>query len=172
MAADRDLTELEGAVLTEIALRGADTAYKVRRAFQLSLNVHWQGSAGAVSPAIGRLKAAGLIAAAPHPKRRGQVLAPTAAGKVALEQWATSIGAITSLGLDPFRLRSVVWDFLSPAKRRAFFARLYEACLADLPAFRDRAEADPVGRRQTELAIAVIQGRLAWLKARSDEEIA
>lgn len=169
MAADRALTELEGAVLTEIALRGADTAYKVRRAFQLSLNVHWQGSAGAVSPAIRRLKAAGLVAAQPHPKRRGQVLAPTAAGKQALEQWATSIPAISSLGLDPFRLRSVAWDSLTPAKRRAFFAELTDSFLADLPGFHERVETDPVGRRQTELAIAVIEGRLAWLKARSEE---
>ena len=171
MTAERQLTELEGAVLTEIAFRGCDTAYKVRRAFQLSLNVHWRGSAGAVSPAIKRLKAAGFIAAAPHPRRTGQVLSPTVAGKTALEQWATSIEATTSLGLDPFRLRSVVWDFLSPAKRRVFFANLCEASLADLPAFRDRAEADPIGRRQTELAIAVIEARLAWLKARSDEEV-
>ncbi|HEX6741686.1 MAG TPA: hypothetical protein VF079_07835 [Sphingomicrobium sp.] len=171
MAAERELTELEGAVLTEIALRGADTAYKVRRAFQLSLNVHWRGSAGAVSPAIGRLKAAGLIAAAPHPRRRGQVLAPTAAGKRALERWATSIDAINSLGLDPFRLRTVVWDVLSPARRRALFAKLADSFRADLPAFRERAEADPVGRRQTELAIAVIEGRIAWLKARcADDE--
>lgn len=169
MAAERGLTELEGAVLTEIAFRGADTAYKVRRAFQLSLNVHWRGSAGAVSPAIRRLKAAGLIAAAPHPSRAGQLLSPTVAGTAALERWATSIEATTSLGLDPFRLRSVVWDFLSPAKRRALFAQLHEASLADLPALRDRVESDPVGRRQTELAIAVIEGRLAWLKARSDE---
>jgi DNA-binding PadR family transcriptional regulator len=170
MGAERQLTELEGAVLTEIAHRGADTAYKVRRAFQLSLNVHWQGSAGAVSPAIRRLKAAGLIAAVPHPSRSGQVLSLTVAGEAALERWATSIEASTSLGLDPFRLRSVAWDFLSPTKRRAFFARLYEASLADLPAFRVRAETDPVGRRQTKLAIAVIESRLAWLKARRDEE--
>jgi DNA-binding PadR family transcriptional regulator len=171
MVDDRPLTELEGAVLTEIALRGADTAYKVRRAFQLSLNVHWRGSAGAVSPAIRRLKAAGLIAAAPHPTRAGHILSPTVKGKAALEEWATSIEAATSLGLDPFRLRSVVWDALSPAKRRDFFARLHEASLAELPAFRDRVEADEVGRRQTELAIKVIEGRLAWLKARSEEEI-
>src|ERR1700741_1758777 len=162
MTAERQLTELEGAVLTEIALRGADTAYKVRRAFQLSLNVHWQGSAGAVSPAIKRLKAAGLIVAAPHPSRAGQILSLTAAGKLALEQWATSIEATASLGLDPFRLRTVAWDALSPAKRRDFFARLTEKCLADLPAFHDRVEEDPVGRRQTQLAIKVIEGRLAW----------
>jgi DNA-binding PadR family transcriptional regulator len=169
MAAERGLTELEGAVLTEIAFRGCDTAYKVRRAFQLSLNVHWRGSAGAVSPAIRRMKALGLIAAAPHPSRAGQVLSLTVAGKAALQRWATSIEATTSLGLDPFRLRSVVWDFLSPAKRRALFAKLYEASLADLAALRVRAEADMVGRRQTKLAIAVVEGRLAWLKARRDE---
>lgn len=169
MPAERKLTELEGAVLTEIAFRGCDTAYKVRRAFQLSLNVHWRGSAGAVSPAIKRLKAAGLLAAAPHPNRKGQLLSPTAAGKIAVERWATSIEAATSLGLDPFRLRSVVWDFLSPAKRRTLFAKLGEALLRDLPAFHARVEDDPVGRHQTELAIAVIEARLAWLEARRDE---
>jgi DNA-binding PadR family transcriptional regulator len=171
MAVERPLTELEGAVLTEIALRGADTAYKVRRAFQLSLNVHWRGSAGAVSPAIRRMKGVGLIATAPHPSRAGQLLSLTVAGKAALERWATSIEAATSLGLDPFRLRSVAWDFLSAAKRRALFGKLHEASLADLAALRARAEADTVGRRQTELAVAVIEGRLAWLEARCDQEI-
>jgi DNA-binding PadR family transcriptional regulator len=169
MAVERELTELEGAVLTEIEFRGCDTAYKVRRAFQHSLNVHWRGSAGAVSPAIRRMKASGLIAAAPHPSRAGQVLSLTAAGKSALEQWATSIEATTSLGLDPFRLRSVAWDFLSPAKRRALFAKLQEAFVTDLAALRVRAEEDVIGRRQTELAIAVVKGRLAWLKARCDD---
>jgi DNA-binding PadR family transcriptional regulator len=169
MAVERQLTELEGAVLTEIAFRGADTAYKVRRAFQLSLNVHWRGSAGAVSPAIKRLRAAGLIAAAPHPSRAGQLLSPTVAGKAALGRWATSIESTTSLGLDPFRLRTVVWDFLSPAKRKALFARLDEASIAQIAALRVRAEADAVGRRQTELAIAVVEARLAWLKARRDQ---
>jgi DNA-binding PadR family transcriptional regulator len=170
MAAERELTELEGAVLTEIAHRGADTAYKVRRAFQLSLNVHWRGSAGAVSPAIRRLKAAGLIAAAPHPKRKGQTLSLTVAGKGALERWATSIEATTSLGLDPFRLRSVAWDFLTPAKRRTLFAKLHKASLANLSALRARVESDPVGSRQTRLAIAVVEGRIAWLETRSEEE--
>jgi DNA-binding PadR family transcriptional regulator len=169
MGAERLLTELEGAVLTEIAHRGADTAYKVRRAFQLSLNVHWRGSAGAVSPAIRRMKEAGLIAVAPHPSRRGQLLSLTPAGKIALERWATSIEATTSLGLDPFRLRCVVWDFLSPAKRRALFADLYDASLAELAALRVRAGTDVVGRRQTELAMTIVEGRIAWLKARRGE---
>jgi len=169
MAAERQLTELEGAVLTEIAFRGAETAYKVRRAFQLSLNVHWRGSAGAVSPAIRRMKAAGLIAAAPHPSRKGDVLSLTVDGKTALERWATSVAAATSLGLDPFRLRTVVWDFLGPAKRQALFAELCEACTADIAALRARAQEDSIGRRQTQLAIAVVEARVAWLEAHRDE---
>jgi DNA-binding PadR family transcriptional regulator len=163
------LTELEGAVLTEIAFRGAETAYKVRKAFQRSLNVHWRGSAGAVSPAIRRMKTAGLIAATPHPSRAGHVLSLTLDGKAALERWATSIEDTTSLGLDPFRLRTVVWEFLSPTKRDALFAMLHEASVAEIAALRVRAEEDPIGRRQTELAIAVVEARLAWLKARCDE---
>ena len=67
MRPERQLTELEGAVLTEIALRGDDTAYKVRRAFQRSLSVQWRGSAGAVSPAIRRLVRSGLVTSCPAP---------------------------------------------------------------------------------------------------------
>ena len=169
MPVKRELTELEGAVLIEIEFRGCDTAYKVRRAFQLSLNVHWRGSAGAVSPAIKRMKAAGLLAAAPHPSRAGQLLSLTETGRVALERWATSIEAITSLGLDPFRLRTVAWDFLSAGTRQALFARLFEASEAEMAALRVRAKSDAIGRRQTELAIAVVAARLAWLKAHRTE---
>jgi len=113
--------------------------------------------------------AAGLLAAAPHPSRAGQLLSLTEAGRAALERWATSIEAITSLGLDPFRLRTVAWDFLSAGTRQALFARLFEASEAEMAALRVRAKSDAIGRRQTELAIAVVAARLAWLKARRTE---
>lgn len=137
MNAERQLTELEGAVLTEIAHRGNDTAYKVRRAFQLSPSVQWRGSAGAVSPAIARLKSAGLIAATPHATRAGQTLCLTPKGKTALEAWATSVEAATGVGIDPFRLRSGVWDFLTPAKRRSLFAKLERRLVSDLAVLGD-----------------------------------
>jgi len=164
MNAERQLTELEGAVLTEIAHRGNDTAYKVRRAFQLSPSVHWRGSAGAVSPAIKRLKAAALIAAAPHPRRAGETLSVTDKGMTALNEWASSVEAATGVGIDPFRLRSGVWDYLSAAKRRSLFARLEKRLAADLDVLRGRDEPDLVDRRQTELAIALVVARLAWLR--------
>jgi DNA-binding PadR family transcriptional regulator len=169
MIAERQLTELEGAVLTEIALRGNDTAYKVRRAFQLSPSVQWRGSAGAVSPAIRRLNSAGLIASAPHPKRRGETLSLTATGRATLEDWASSVEAATGVGLDPFRLRSGVWQFMSPAKRRTLFKSLEKALTADLAMLRGREEPDLVDRRQTELAIALVEARLAWLRRQRDQ---
>jgi DNA-binding PadR family transcriptional regulator len=166
---ERQLTELEGAVLTEIAHRGNDTAYKVRRAFQLSPSVQWRGSAGAVSPAVKRLRAAALISAKPHPTRAGQTLSLTSSGKRALENWATSIELATGVGLDPFRLRSGVWEFLTSAKRRALFVKLKAALEADLAALKERDEPDLVDRRQTELAMTLVKARLAWLHAESDK---
>src|SRR3954467_10445207 len=106
MAAERQMTELEGAILTEIAMRGNDTAYKVRRAFQESPSVQWRGSAGAVSPAVRRLVQAGLIATRPHESRKGQVLTVTENGHEAMIAWATDLELACGVGLDPFRLRS------------------------------------------------------------------
>ncbi|WP_028969727.1 PadR family transcriptional regulator [Sphingomonas sp. URHD0057] len=169
MRTERQLTELEGAVLTEIALRGNDTAYQVRRAFQLSPSVQWRGSAGAVSPAIRRLKAAGYVAADAHPRRAGHTLAVTPAGRRALDAWASTLELATGIGVDPFRLRSGVWDYLSTAKRRALFEKLEKALRADLMALQARSEPDAVDRRQTQLAIALLEARLAWLGAESDE---
>lgn len=168
MNAERQLTELEGAVLTEIGHRNNETAYKVRRAFQLSPSVQWRGSAGAVSPAIRRLKAIGLIAAAPHPRRAGETLSLTAAGKKALALWATSVELATGVGMDPFRLRSGLWEYLPLAKRRSLFAKLERRLDDDLELLRARDEPDLVDRRQTELAIGLIEARLAWLRGRAD----
>jgi len=169
MRAERQLTELEGAVLTEIALRGNDTAYKVRRAFQLSPSVQWRGSAGAVSPAVRRLKAAGYIASDAHPRRAGHTLAVTPAGRKALDVWASAVELATGIGLDPFRLRSGVWDYLSAAKRRALFGKLEVRLRADLAALQAHGEPDSVDRRQTQLAIALLEARLAWLRVELDE---
>src|SRR3954454_8036247 len=164
MNGERQLTELERAVLTEIAHRGNDTAYKVRRAFQLSPSVQWRGSGGEVSPAIRRLRDAGVIEAAPHPKRAGQTLALTADGMRALTLWATAVEAATGVGIDPFRLRSGVWDHLAPAKRRSLFASLTQRLAVDAAALRARHEGDVADRRQTELAIALLEARLTWLR--------
>jgi DNA-binding PadR family transcriptional regulator len=165
MADERQLTDLEGAILTEIAMRGKDTAYKVRRAFQDSPSVQWRGSAGAVSPAIRRLTAAGLIATMPHSKRRGGLaLSLTNRGEEALNAWASDIELACGVGLDPFRLRAGVWERL-PGKERARLYDLLEArTKADRALFGGHEVADISGRRQSELAIGLLDSRLRWLK--------
>ena len=57
------LTELEGAILSEIQHRGQKTAFQVRRAFAVSFSLEWKGSAGAVYPAVKRLEQRGFIQA-------------------------------------------------------------------------------------------------------------
>ena len=165
-AGERELTELEGAVLTEIAFRGNDTAYKVRRAFQLSPSVQWRGSAGAVSPAIRRLLKAGLLLARPHPSRAGQQLSVSERGQNALSSWATDIGGATAIGLDPFRLRAGVWDELTSARRQSLYAKLSDALESELTALKKRKSPDIVDRNQTELAIGLVKSRLEWLRKR------
>ena len=163
---ERQLTELEGAVLTEVTLRGNDTAYKVRRAFQLSPSVQWRGSAGAVSPAIRRLLKAGLLFARPHPSRAGQQLSVSESGKAALLSWATDIGGAIAMGMDPFRLRSGVWDELTHGRRQSLYAKLFDALEEELTELRKRKSNDIVDRNQTELAIGLIKSRLEWLRGR------
>ena len=167
-AGERQLTELEGAVLTEVALRGNETAYKVRRAFQLSPSVQWRGSAGAVSPAIRRLLEAGLLLARPHPSRAGQQLSVSEIGKAALMSWATDIDGAIAIGMDPFRLRSGIWEELTPGRRKKLYTEISAALGRELDELSKRNSNDSVDRNQTELAIALIKSRLEWLRERRD----
>jgi DNA-binding PadR family transcriptional regulator len=166
MADERQLTELEGAILTEIALRGNDTAYKVRRAFENSPSVQWQGSAGAVSPAIHRLVNRGLLIAAPHPTRRGRTLTLSAAGEEALDSWAADVEAACGVGLDPFRLRAGVWERLSPRRRNALFARLLAQLERELAIRRESPASFSELPQPKELAWALFESRVRWLKRR------
>ena len=160
------LTELEGAVLTEIAERGNRTAFKVRRAFQRSPSAHWTGSAGAVYPAIRRLVAAGILTAAAGPGRRGtRLLSLSRKGEAMLDAWAGDAVAACGLGFDPFRLRAGLWRKLPSDRRRALAAALRGRLEDELAALRGRAEGDGVDRVQTGLAIEMQRLRLRWLAA-------
>ena len=79
-----------------------------------------------------------------------------------------SVEAATSVGMDPFRLRSGIWRFLTPSKRRAFFRDLEKTLRSNLESLREREEADPVDVGQTELAIALVETRIAWLRRQMD----
>ena len=161
----RSLTELEGAVLEAIELRGHDTAYQVRRSFERSFSVQWRGSAGAVSPAVHRLEAAGLIKSSPHPSRNGKTLALTDAGRSALQVWAKDVVLASGAGMDPFRLRAGMWLQLPPKSRRVLFRRLAKQLDAEIATLEAREYEDMPDQIQTELAIELLRSRLRWLAA-------
>lgn len=103
------LTELEGAILSEIHHRGASTAFKVRKAFEASRSLEWRGSAGAVYAAISRLAARGLMVASQTDSgRQTKLLSVTPDGLTALTDWICDPHRAASVGQDPFRLRSGV----------------------------------------------------------------
>jgi DNA-binding PadR family transcriptional regulator len=168
MMSERQLTELEGAILTEIAMRGNDTAYKVRRAFQDSPSVQWRGSAGAVSPAIHRLTQGGLVATAPHGTRRGLRLSLTDRGEQALESWASDVELACGVGLDPFRLRAGVWEQLAKGPRDRVYLELARRLKAELKRLSARASSDAIDTRQTELAVILLEARLNYIKMAQD----
>lgn len=168
MTVKANLTELEGAVLTEIAHRGNHTSFKVRRAFELSPSSSWSGSAGAVYPAISRLERAGLIDAQSGSSRRGtRILSLTDAGYAALERWFTDTAAACTIGADPFRLRAGLWDTLPPDRRREVLNGMTTAVQAEMAKLEHRDDLDPVESIGNDLARAQQEMRLAWLKEAS-----
>jgi len=164
------LTELEGAILSEIHHRGAETAFKVRKAFLGSPSLEWSGSSGAVYPAIRRLTAQGLVRGkAQESARKGSTLSLTAEGVVRLNAWICDLDRAAGLGLDPFRLRSGLWDQLPAGERvdglTALLAVVRQG-IVDLESYK--AGLDRVERRRVELSISLQYLRAAWL----EEELA
>src|SRR6185295_15968249 len=98
----RGLTELEDTILAAVRRACAVTPYKLRQAFQASPSMEWSGSAGAVYPAMRRLRAAGLLAAKGGDDGRGtEHYSLTKAGARALAGWAGDMARAASAGSDP-----------------------------------------------------------------------
>lgn len=160
------LTELEGAILSEIHHRQNRTAFKVRRAFQTSPSIEWSGSAGAIYPAIRRLVEAELIESSVITTgRRGSHLALTGEGVAALESWICDPVRATSVGIDPFRLRAGLWSTLSPRLQDEAFRRIKLAVNEELKRLRASLdELDPVERARSDWSIQLQVMRLDWLE--------
>lgn len=157
------LTELEGAVLSEIHHRGNHSAFRVRRAFQTSPSTEWSGSSGAVYPAIRRLTERGLVnAELLQTARRASRLTLTAEGERALDEWATDVGRAIGVGLDPFRLRSGIWAGLPPDRRRDLLRRLIEAIDAERRA-DGAVQLDATERPRAAWAAILQEARREWL---------
>ena len=160
------LTELEGAVLSEIHHRLNHTAFKVRRAFQTSPSIEWSGSAGAVYPAIRRLVEAGLIESNPITTgKKGSHLSLSHDGVAALEDWICDPVRATSVGVDPFRLRAGLWSTLAPARRADALLALRRAVDEELARLKVTLDdLDPVERARSQWSIELQAMRLRWLE--------
>jgi DNA-binding PadR family transcriptional regulator len=159
------LTELEGAILGVLRRGPGMTPYAVRKVFLASRSEEWSGSAGAVYPAIARLAAAGLIAARAGADRRGtKAYALSAAGRRAHDAWLCDAGRAAGIGIDPFRTRASLWQFLPARRRNALFRaltrtiRVQRSAIAAAAGTQDEADA-AVDR----LVLTLLDARLAWL---------
>jgi DNA-binding PadR family transcriptional regulator len=159
------LTELEGAILSVIRFAPGATAYRVRQVFLTSRSAEWSGSAGAVYPAIARLKGIDLVRASAEADKRGTLTYRlTRTGKTAHERWLGDVDRAASPGLDPFRTRAGFWSALPPPKRRAMLLDLKRKIevvrrqlLSELPSLE---EGD---RIMVDLSLEVQALRLRWL---------
>ncbi|GAB3787858.1 PadR family transcriptional regulator [Dyella agri] len=140
---ERNLTNLEAAILAEIEHFGPQTAFQVRSSFAASLSLEWKGSAGAVYPAVARLSKDGLILSSePMGGRKARTLSLTRSGRAILTKWAMDAGAAISVGVDPFRMRASLWAKLPRSEQRLLLLDLerelqrsvaeLEACLASV----------------------------------------
>lgn len=162
------LTDLEGAILSEVHHRGCETAFQVRRAFARSPSIEWRGSTGAIYPAVRRLEGAALIRGeATGEARRTRRLTVTEAGQAALLAWACDADLATGIGLDPFRLRASLWLELPEADWITLRSKL-EAALDQIDN-RMRiylASAPAVERPGIDLALQLNRTRRSWIRSR------
>ena len=162
----RGISELEGAILSEIEHRGQQTTFQVRRAFAESVSLEWKGSAGGVYPAVRRLEQDGLILASdPTGGRKARTLSLTEMGREALKAWASDPLAGTSVGADPFRLRSGIWLLLPQAERETLFAELDAEIIRQIAQLEGLLSAvDPVESIRLELALDLQRARLTFVR--------
>lgn len=159
------LTELEGAILSELEHRGSQTAFQVRRSFAESPSLEWRGSAGAVYPAVKRLERDGYIeGVATGDGRATRHLSVTPSGRAAMLEWASDTARATSSGIDPFRIRAGIWAQMPEKRRREVLVamrREIESSIEYLSGFaRNR---DTIERVSVELSVYLQRTRLAWL---------
>ena len=162
----RGLTELEGAILSEIEHRGQRTAFQVRRAFAESFSLEWKGSAGAVYPAVRRLEGEGLLSASePIGGRRTRTLALTVIGREALRIWASDPFLSSSSGVDPFRLRAGIWSLLPEPEKSALLSDVEAHIEHQIAQFEQHLpDLDPVEAIRIELALDLQRIRLRQIE--------
>lgn len=161
------------AILGIIWKRAPCTAYAVAREFFTSPSSHWRGSAGAVYPAIDRMRRLGLIKQRKDVRlgRPCSLLALTPKGLAQLQQWLTPPldEAAATITHDPVRTRSFFLAALPPEQQRAFLEDAERQLNAQLPALeneiaRYQESGDWFSEQAQRGTLHVMRGRLTWLR--------
>ncbi len=168
MAANENLTELEGAVLGAVWQNGPCTPYRVRRVFLDSPSPYWSGSAGAIYPLMRRLERRGLIASREGRKSRraSRLYGLTPAGVRVLRSWLGPpwSAVVTGVPADPLRTRVSFLGALRPSARSRFFREAIGQVAEDI---RQHEEDRRRGRHAGQpFEAAVARGALSALEAR------
>lgn len=128
----RDLTELEGIVLSLVGAKGPCTPYFIRKEFKLSPSPYWRGSAGTIYPIFERLEEQNLIdhVLVTSSSRGAKLYSLTDIGKKAVKVWLyqPTSPMVTGTPPDALRVRVEFLAFLTPNRRRKFL----EAVLIEL----------------------------------------
>lgn len=165
--ASRPLSELEGAVLGELAKRGESTAYALRRCFASSPSSHWSGSAGAVYPVVERLAAERLVVArdATTGKRAARKFAITAAGRKRLAAWLLQPFGRELDSLPPDRVRTRVHFLgaLSVRDRESFLRAAIEHLRWQREVLEGTVPFDDCERYVLRGADAMLAAQQQWL---------
>lgn len=161
------LTELEGAILSAVRRGDGLTAYRLRQAFLASPSMEWSGSAGAVYPAMRRLKAAGLLSSARSGDGRGtEHYSLTKAGDAALLAWSGDVARAVSAGMDPFRSRVPEWVLLARSRRAPILRDVSKALRERCKALEARLGGfTSVEHEQMRLELELHRARLRWIAA-------
>ncbi len=174
MARTETVSELEGAVLGLLFLRGPVTPYAVKVEFDRSRSSHWSASTGAIYPVIRRLERRGLIMTERRMQgRRASLrcrLGP--AGRRALRRW---IGPplpewAAAVTFDPVRTRVSFLAALPAGARRRLLLEAESRIARELVAIRRlRRQQEASGDRWEGLAtlgaVYEMRMRLAWVRA-------
>jgi DNA-binding PadR family transcriptional regulator len=165
-----ELTELEWCVVGVVWRDGPMTAYEIAALFTKSLSPYWSGSAGAIYPAVTRLRRRGLIRG--DRRVRKTVLSITAKGIASLRKWLTPPLPADAFApsLDSVRTRLFFLEVLPRKQRLALIAEAERVVKEKIEQFEKRRREDQANGEIFEAfgGLAVIyemKARLRWLEA-------
>jgi DNA-binding PadR family transcriptional regulator len=161
------LTDNEGSLLGLVLRRQPVTAYELHRVYEQSPVTSFNASKGSLYPLIKRMKAAGLLAAAPKQSRgrNAESLHCTEAGEKAVSAWLRSLKSSHVMLDDPLRTMMLSLDRLSRDEQIEWVAEaksLVAARMEQVEAYSASVSV-PFQEIAHRGAMDMLRGKMAWL---------